>query len=89
MSIDQCARHPTGLGTAFRASGRLHVRFTFLGRERKELSALGTGPDFKVRGSVRIDVGRKEQFIRIVSNGNAVGKLDYGKTVIEDFESGF
>ena len=51
--------------------------------------ALGTGTDFEICGPVRIDVGRKQQFLRIVSNRDAVGKFDHGKTVIEHFKGGF
>ena len=89
MSIDQWRSSVERLSTALGAVGRFHVRFTFIGSERKELLALSTGTDLEIRGPVRIDVGRKQQFIRIVSNRDAVGKLDHGKTVVEDFEGGF
>jgi hypothetical protein len=53
------------------------------------LLALGAQTDLKIGGSVRIDVGRKEQFVRIVPHCNSVHKFDDGKTIIEDFERGF
>ncbi len=51
--------------------------------------ALGAGTDFKIGGSVRIDVCRKEQFVGIVPDGHSVGKFHDGKPIVEDLERGF
>lgn len=51
--------------------------------------ALCAGTDLEIGRSVRIDVGRKKQFVRIVPDRNSVGEFDDGKTIIKDFECGF
>ena len=51
--------------------------------------ALGAWTYFKKGGSIRVDIGRKEQFIRVVADCHTVGKLHDGKTVVKDFECRF
>jgi hypothetical protein len=82
-------RFSGSLAAAFRTDSRFDIRFALIGREGEKLLALGAGTDLEIGGSVRIDVGRKEQFVRVVPDCNSVGKFDDGKTIIKDFERGF
>ena len=49
----------------------------------------GARADFKIGRSIRIDVGWKEQFVRVVTDRHSVAKFHDGQAVIEDFEGGF
>jgi hypothetical protein len=82
-------RFSWSLAAAFRTDSRFDIRFALIGREGEKLLALGAGTDLEIGGSVGIDVGRKEQFVRVVPDRNSVGKFDDGKTIIKDFERGF
>jgi hypothetical protein len=53
------------------------------------LLTLNAGTDLEIGGSVRIDICRKEQFVGVISDRNAVRKFHDGKTIIEHFERGF
>lgn len=77
------------LAAAFRTGSRFDIRFALIGREREKLLALCAGTDLEIGSSIRIDVGRKKKFVRIVPDRNSVGKFDDGKTIIKNFERGF
>ena len=51
--------------------------------------ALGTGTNFELSGSIRIDVGGKQQFVRVIAERNAVAEFDHGKSIVEHFKRGF
>lgn len=51
--------------------------------------ALEAGTDFEVGGSVWINVGRKEQFVRVISDRHAVCEFHDSQTIVKDFERGF
>jgi hypothetical protein len=53
------------------------------------LLTLCAGTDFKIRGSIRIDVGRKEQLVRVIADRHSVCKFDDGQPIVEDLEGGF
>ena len=51
--------------------------------------ALEAGADLEVGGSVRINVGRKEQFVRVISDRHAVCEFYDSQTIVKDLERGF
>ena len=77
-----------GQAAAVRTGCRLDSQCTLIGRQWKELLALRTGTDLEIGGSIRINVCRKEQLVRVVPDCHSVGKLDDGKTIVKDFECG-
>lgn len=77
-----------GLPAAVRTVRRLDIRCTLIRRQWKELLALSTGTDLEIGGSIRIEICRKEQLVRVVPDCHPVGKLDDGKTIVKNFECG-
>ena len=51
--------------------------------------ALEARADLEVGGSVWINVGRKEQFVRVISDRHAVCEFHDSQTIVKDFERGF
>lgn len=51
--------------------------------------ALPAGTNFKVRDALIIDLGRQEQFPRVIADRAAVGEFDNGQSIVKDFEASF
>ena len=51
--------------------------------------ALSAWANFEVGGSLVVDMGRQEQFERVIPDRAAVGKFDDGQTVVKDFKVPF
>ena len=74
---------------AFRTQRGFFCCLTFFGGQGEELFALPAGANFKVGGSLIVDVGGQEQFQRIISDQAAVGEFDDGQAVVKDLEGSF
>ena len=77
------------LRAAFRTGCRFHFRVAFLAREGKKLFAVPALADFEIGNALRIDVRGKQQLERVIADGQAVGKLDDRKTIVENLKGGF
>jgi len=53
------------------------------------LFALPAGTNFKIGGSLVVDVGRQEQFERVISDHAAVGEFNDSQAVVKDFKGCF
>ena len=54
------------LRCAVGTNGRFFVGVAFVGRKREELLALPAGSDFEIRHPLLVDLGRQQQFERVV-----------------------
>ena len=77
------------LVAAIRALRRLFFRFSLFEGQRKENLAGTAGPDFKIGDPLVVDLGREQEFDRVVAQQSTVAELDKGDPVVEDFEGCF
>ena len=81
-------RHTLG-PPAFWTSRGFFRCLALFGGQGKELFALPTGANFKVGGSLIVNMGRQKQFERVIPDHAAVGEFHDGQSVVEDLEDSF
>ena len=75
--------------SAFRARAGFFCCLTLFGGQGEKLLALPAGANFKVGGSLVIDVGGQEQLQGVISDRNAIGEFDDSQTIVKDFKVPF